>query len=302
MIDIIIVNWNSGEYLRKCILSIVNSDNINYVGTLFIIDNNSVDSSVKDLPANDKIVVIRNKVNAGFSKACNQGFKLCTSTFVLLLNPDTQLFNNTLNDCISFMDDTKRLDILGCQLLHEDGQISHSCSRFPSPYGIFKDATGLSKIAPSIFTPGIIMTEWDHKESRYVDQVMGAFMFMYTSIFKKIGYFDEQFFVYFEEVDFSKRLNMQGGKSFFNATIKAIHAGEGTTSNVKDYRLFLSLRSRLLYAKKHFKFLGYCTAWFCTFFIEPFTRSFFLIISGKPRQVVHIFKGYRLFFRSKSRN
>ena len=299
MIDIVIVNWNSGNYLQKCIHSIITINNESLIGAIYIIDNNSSDSSLNGLPVIDKIKIVRNSENIGFSRACNQGFKLCTSDYVLLLNPDTQLLNGTLKECISFMEQEKKVDILGCQLLHENGEISHSCSRFPTPYGIFKDATGLSKIFPSLFKPGIIMSEWDHKENRYVDQVMGAFMFMHTSLFTRIGYFDERFFVYYEEIDFSKRLNTQGGKSFFNAAIKAMHAGKGTTANIIGYRLFLNLRSRLQYAKKYFGFWGYCSVWFCTFLIEPFTRSFFLMISGNTKQVAHIYEGYKLLCRIK---
>jgi len=299
MIDIVIVNWNSRNYLKKCINSLFTTNNTFSINKVFIIDNNSTDSSLDSIIENDKIVIIRNKENIGFSKACNQGFKLCTSFFVLLLNPDTILFNNTLSDCILFMNERKEVDILGCQLLDDNGEISHSCSRFPSPFGIFKDLTGLSKIAPSVFKPGIIMVDWDHKESRFVDQVMGAFMFMRKSIFEKVGYFDEQFFVYYEEVDFSKRLSELGGKSFFNADIKAIHSGEGTTSSVKAFRLFLNLRSRLKYARKHFNFLGYHCVWLCTFFVEPFTRTIFLLFSGKIIEIPDSYKGYKLLLEDK---
>lgn len=302
MIDIIIVNWNSGAYLKKCIDSILDTDNANHTGSVFIIDNNSSDSSLDKLPANNKITITRNKENIGFSRACNQGFKLCTSFYVLLLNPDTQLFDYTISDCIKFMDEKNDIDILGCQLLNDHGEISHSCSRFPSPLGIFRDSTGLSRIAPTVFKPGIIMFEWDHKESRFVDQVMGAFMFMRKSIFEKVGYFDERFFVYYEEVDFSKRLSEIGGKSFFDAEIKAIHSGEGTTSSVKAFRLFLNLRSRLQYAKKHFKFGGYLLVWVCTYCVEPFTRTLFLLSNGKSGEIKQMFEGYKLLITSSKSN
>lgn len=302
MIDVVIVNWNSGDYLQKCIQSIFSTDNKDFVEKVFIIDNNSEDLSVRQIKLNDRIKIIRNKENNGFAKACNQGFKLSTANYVLLLNPDTQLLNNTLQDCFAFMNNTNSVDILGCQLLNDNGEIAPSCSKFPTPSGIFRDATGLSKLAPSIFKPGIIMTDWDHKESKFVDQVMGAFMFMRKSIFEKIGYFDERFFVYYEEVDFSKRLSKIGGKSFFDAEIKAIHSGEGTTSSVKAFRLFLNLQSRLQYAKKHFKFGGYLLVWFCTYCIEPFTRAFFLLSKGKSREIKQIFKGYKLLITSSQKN
>ena len=299
MIDVVIVNWNSGDYLQKCIQSIFLTDNKKFVEKVFIIDNNSIDLSTKQIELDDKIIIIRNEENRGFARACNQGFKLSTAPYILLLNPDTQLFNNTLEDSVSFMEKNNDVDILGCQLLNENGEIAPSCSHFPTPSGIFRDATGLSRMAPAIFKPGIIMTNWDHKKSRFVDQVMGAFMFMRKSIFEKIGYFDERFFVYYEEVDFSKRLAEIGGKSFFNSGIKAIHSGEGTTSSVKAFRLFLNLHSRLKYAKKHFNSLGYYLVWFCTFLIEPFSRSVFLLFSGKKSEIADLLKGYKLLLKNE---
>jgi hypothetical protein len=298
MIDVIIVNWNSGEYIKKCIDSIFSTNNKNLINTIFIIDNGSTDASLNKVELNKKIKIIRNKTNMGFSRACNQGFKLSTSSYVLLLNPDTQLLNNTIADCITFMNQNTETDILGCQLLNDKREITPSCSRFPTAIGVLSDSLGLSKIVPSLFKPAIILTNWDHKESRYVDQLMGAFMFMRRSIFEKIGYFDERFFVYYEEIDFSKRVAEKGGKSFFNANIKAIHSGQGTTNSVKGLRLFLNLRSRLQYAKKHFNYGGYACVWLCTFFIEPFTRSLFLLLSGKIDEISDLFKGYKLLIKN----
>ncbi len=294
MVDIIIVNWNSGNYLEKCIKSILESDNEMFLHKVFIIDNNSTDSSLKNIQSHEKIQIIYNNQNVGFAKACNQGFKCASADYVLLLNPDVTLFKNTISECVSFMDRRSEIDILGCQLLDEENGIAFSCSRFPSISGIFRDISGLSKIAPRVFKPGIIMSEWNHKESRFVDQVIGAFMFIRRSVFERIGFFDEQFFVYFEEVDFSKRLSEIGGKSFFNAEINAIHSGGGTTNSVKAFRLFLNLKSRLQYAKKHFNFWGYSTVWFCTYFIEPVTRSVFLITSRKTNELPDLWKGYKL--------
>ena len=295
MTDVVIVNWNSGDYLKKCINSIfTNRKNEKLIGTVFIIDNNSSDPSLQSIPAYDNLVIIKNSENYGFSRACNQGFKLCTSAYVLLLNPDAQLLENTLQDSMNLMQNRNDVDILGCQLIDEQGKVTVSCARFPTPIGIFYDSTGLSKIAPAIFKPGILMTDFNHRESRFVDQVMGAYMFMRKTIFEKCGYFDTQFFVYFEELDYSKRLSAIGGRSYFDADIKAMHSGGGTTNSVKAFRLFLNLRSRLLYAKKHFSSTGYYCVWFCTFFIEPVTRTLFLLLKGNTREVKEIYKSYKL--------
>ncbi len=302
MIDIVVVNWNSGDYLKKCINSIFINNNENVIGTVFIIDNNSSDSSIERIHIYDKIVLISNDENKGFSKACNQGFKLCRSSYVLLLNPDAQLLENTLQECINLMRKRNDIDILGCQLINDEDKVTISCCRFPTLKGFFFDSIGLSKIAPSIFKPAILMTDFNHKENKFVDQVMGAFMFMRRSIFERSGYFDEQFFVYFEELDFSKRVSETGGKSYYDSNIKAIHSGGGTTNSVKAFRLYLNLRSRLQYVRKHFNASGYYFVWFCTFFIEPVTRTIFLLLKGETKEIKEIYKSYRLLLMHSKEN
>lgn len=298
MIDIVIVNWNGGDYLYKCLQSVFSKPNKKIIGQVFIVDNNSSDNSLEKIDKADKLVIIKNKENRGFAKACNQGFKLCKSPYILLLNPDTQLFNSTLSDCISFMRTHSDIDILGCKLLDDTMSVSLSCSRFPTPLRFFFDAIGLSKIAPRVFKPALLMADWDHKTSRYVDQVMGAFMFMRNSIFERLGYFDERFFVYCEELDFSKRLAERGGKSYFNSDISALHSGQGTTASVKAFRLFLNLRSKLQYSKKHFKYAGYAFVWICICIIEPFTRTIFLSLKLNFKEIKETIKGYKLLFRN----
>ncbi len=297
MLDIVIVNWNSGDFLRNCIVSVFAENGADRINKLYIIDNNTTDGSLDNIPINEKIVIIRNQVNKGFSKACNQGFSLCTAPYILLLNPDTKLFANTLQDCLDFMNTNETVDVLGCQLLDDEGDICKSCARFPTPLKIFFDASGLSKIAPHIFNPATLMTDWNHTESRYVDQVIGAFMFMRSSVFKTNGYFDERFFVYYEELDFSKRLREAGGKSYFNAGIRAIHSENGTTRSIKGFRLFLYLRSRLQYAKKHFSYPGYALVWLSTFIIEPFSRTILLLVKGRFKEIRDVYKGYTLLLK-----
>lgn len=301
MVDIVIINWNSGDLLQKCIHTLLTPSNQAQLGTIFIIDNNSADNSIGLLPKSNKIRIIYNQDNVGFSKACNQGFKLSEAPFVLLLNPDTQLFDTTLADCVQFMQSRPDVDIAGCQLLNEDGSIAKSCARFPTVLHMCFESTGLSKIAPKIFTPATLMTDWDHKESRFVDQVMGAFMFMRKEVFEKAGYFDERFFVYYEELDFSKRLAGLGGKSYYTTDIKAIHSGGGTTHNVKAFRLFLNLRSRLQYAKKHFSRTGYILVGFCTYCIEPFSRGLFLLLKGQFKDIGQLIKGYQKLVAAASK-
>ena len=297
MIDIVIVNWNSNDFLQKCVLSIFNSNQFELVSTVIIIDNNSTDESLHLLPLNAKIHVVKNTENLGFAKACNQGFKLCKSNYILLLNPDAVLLDNTISASFDYMEKHHDVDVLGCQLLNESNQITPTCARFPKPINFVYHSLGLSKIWPKIFHPPTLMTDWNHQESRFVDQVMGAYMFMRKKVFEKAGYFDERFFVYYEELDFSLSLNKAGGKSFYHSGIQAIHTGMGTTETVKAFRLFLSLSSRLKYAKKHFSTFGFFTVAFFTYTIEFLMRFFQLALKGNLKETKNLAKGYWMLVR-----
>lgn len=299
MVDIVIVNWNSEHYLSRCIHSILSSTSMSLISQIIIIDNASTDNSLSILPNHAKIKIIQNHVNQGFAAACNQGFRLSNAQYVLLLNPDVVVKGLTLQQCFDFMESRNDIDILGCQLLNEAGKITASCARFPTPLKIFFDASGLSKIAPRIFKPATLMTDWNHKTSRKVPQVMGAFMWMRRNVFEKIGYFDERFFVYFEELDFSKRLSDAGGISFFNAVIQAIHSGGGTTDAVKSFRLFLFLDSRLKYAKKYFSAIGFYFVRFSTFMIEPVTRIIFSLLRGDIKSIKELAGAYRMLIEKR---
>ena len=301
MLDIVIVNWNSGKYLLGTVKSIVLRENEANIQNIFIIDNHSSDNSLSLLPMHPKITIICNKTNLGFAKACNQGFQLCNTKYVLLLNPDVRLLDNSLKECAQFMEEHPNVDILGCQLLDDEGKITSSCARFPTPLHIFYDASGLSKILPKLFKPATLMTDWDHQTSRFVPQVMGAFMWMPQSIFKKIGFFDERYFVYFEELDFSKRLAENKGLSYFNAEIKCIHSGGGTTNQVKSFRLFLFWQSRLQYAKKHFSIFGYLIVILCTYMIEPLSRCIFFLIKGNLKGIKEVGRGYQYLTKKKKK-
>jgi GT2 family glycosyltransferase len=300
MIDIIIVNWNSGDYLRKCVTSILaGAQQQDLVSQIIVIDNASEDDSILRMPHSAKIMLIQNQHNAGFAKACNQGFHQSNAPYVLLLNPDAELMANTLHDSLAFMSQHHYIDILGCQLLDEMGKVTTSCARFPTPYRFFMDALGLSYLFPRVFKPALLMKDWDHMESRVVDQVMGAFMFMRRRVFEKIGYFDERYFVYYEELDFSKRLKEAQGVSYFHASIQARHQGMGTTESVKAFRLFLNLSSRLKYAQKHFSYFGYLLVVFSVFPLELISRFFLLLFKGRLAEVNDLLKGYRLLLFGK---
>lgn len=299
-LDIVIVNWNAGAQLRDCLKSIESARcNIFTLSRVVVVDNASNDDSLDNLDSlRLPLVIIRNSVNRGFGAACNQGATVCDARYLLFLNPDTKVFKNSLVVPLEFMEDAEKLDvgICGVQLINEKGRVTRTCARFPSLRRFVVQAIGLNKF-PGLKALGVRMDEWDHLHNKSVDQVVGAFFFTRRSVFEALKGFDKRFFVYYEEVDFSLRARKAGWITEYLIDAQAFHRGGGTSRQMKETRLFYSLRSRLLYGFKHFP---RWQAWLLTgvtMIIEPLSRSVFSMLRGGVRDVRNTWMGYSLLYR-----
>lgn len=298
MIDIVIVNWNSGRLLKNCVISIIkNCDN--EVKNLIIIDNASHDQSMVGLPKSHKFLTItyQNKKNLGFAEACNQGASMGTSEYILFLNPDTELQEKSLKKPLKlFKDDEEQvIGVIGIQLVDGKSNIMRSCSRFPKPLSFLAIATGINKL-PGLNNLGLSIQEWPHTTSKIVPQVIGAFFMTKRDIFNQLLGFDDNFFVYYEDLDFSLRLHNIGYRSYYTTEAQAFHAGGGTTSQVKAHRLFYSLQSRILYSFKHFTTFQAVIVFGVTIIIEPIARSVFSIIKLDMTELKNTAYGYFMLF------
>ena len=148
---------------------------------------------------------------------------------------------------------------------------------------------------PTIF-PKQLMTEWRHDNSCVVDQVMGAFFLIRSSLFKDLEGFDERFFVYFEEVDLSLRAKQKGWNSYYLSTSQIYHEGGGTTKSIRGLSLFYYLRSRILYTYKHFSFATATLLSICTLIIEPFPRIFYALMIGSIGEFLGVFNAYKYLY------
>ena len=299
MIDIVLVNWNSGSQLREALLSIV-ANHEGVVSQIVVVDNNSTDGSASNIDLGNcqvALSLIFNKLNIGFGAACNQGAKLCVSEFILFLNPDTQLFRGSLSIPFEFMQtrDASDVGIVGIKMLDSYGRVSRTCARFPTVLLFSAQALGLNKLF-LLRSWGLQMKEWDHDYDRDVDQVIGAFFLVRSVLFEELKGFDERFFVYFEEVDVCYRARKSGWRSIYLSSASAFHAGGGTSGQVKSKRLFYSLRSRLLYGFKHFSYFSACILFGVTLFIEPFSRLFFTLKNRGFVDLGDILRGYGMLF------
>lgn len=295
---IIIVNWNSGQQLTDAVKSILSQREL-AIDQIIIVDNASNDNSLRTAlqlaPSHSGIQFIENSRNVGFAAACNQGALLAQTDFLLFLNPDTMLFEDSIETSVNFLslDCNSDIGILGIQLKDESGNISRSCARFPSASGFLLHSLALDRLFP---TQGHRMMEWDHKQNRRVDQVIGAFFMVRRALFEQLMGFDERFFVYFEEVDFSYRANQAGWRSMYLADCSAFHAGGGTSQQVKAKRLFYSLRSRLLYALKHFSIVQILIVFLASLGIEPLSRLFLALAHGSHSELGQILDAYRMLW------
>jgi GT2 family glycosyltransferase len=298
MIDIVLVNWNAGALLCEAISSIFESGGEEFQ-SIIVVDNGSTDDSIRVLKeahgSSPRLKIIENVDNKGFGAACNQGAALGSSTYVLFLNPDTRLLPRALVVPLRFMEDPKSADvgICGIQLVDETGTIAPTCARFPSVRAFVYQALGLTRLS-WFRSRNYRMDEWDHRSDREVDQLIGAFFFVRRSLFEDLGGFDERFFVYFEEVDFSFRTRQAGWKSVYLTGAQAFHEGGGTSGQVKATRLFYSLRSRLLYGFKNFSLLSAWMLTLVTLCIEPLSRVVFSLVRGGPTDARNTLKAFRM--------
>ncbi len=252
-LSIIIVNYNVKEFLQNLIHSIFKSAlNISY--EIIIIDNASDDGSVEFIKDKfPEVKLISNEKNIGFSKANNLGLKIAHGKYLLLLNPDALLREDTLQKMMEFFRNTPDAGLAGCKILNPDGSLQLACRRsFPGPWTSFCKVTGLSSMFPrSRIFASYNLTYLDENQSYEVDAISGSFMMMKREVYEKVGGFDEEFFMYGEDLDLCYRIQKAGYKVYYVHDTQIIHyKGESTKrSSFDETKVFYNAMN--LFVKKH---------------------------------------------------
>ena len=205
-IDIVIVNWNSGSYLRDCLVALDQCADAGRLN-LVVVDNASTDHSATGLAVDRaQLHFIKNADNRGFAKASNQGAREGSAPYLLFLNPDVRVEADTVKTAVASLDDPGHSDvgILGVQLIDNEGRIQRCCARAPTIATLLLHRLFLDRLCPGLVPPHFL-TGWDHCATAKVDQVMGAFLLIRRAIFEQLGGFDERFFLYYEDVDLCRR-------------------------------------------------------------------------------------------------
>ena len=253
-ISIIIINYNVKYFLEACLLSVKASIK-NIDAEVIIVDNNSSDGScdylMKLFP---EFKFIQNIENKGFAKANNQAISIATGKYILLLNPDTIIGENTIYDCINFMYQHNEAGALGVHMIDGNGTFLKESKRaLPTPAVSFYKIFGLAALFPNSkrfnhYHLGHLSKEHTHE----IEVLSGAFMLLRSETIKKCGVLDEDYFMYGEDIDLSYKIIKSGYKNYYFPKARIIHfKGESTKKGSLNY-VVIFYRAMEIFARKHF--------------------------------------------------
>ncbi len=255
-LSVIIVNYNVKYFLEVCLLSVLKAQKGLEV-EIIVIDNHSTDGSVEMLKEkfSSNITLIANEDNQGFSKANNQGIRIAKGKYILLLNPDTIVAEDTFHRCFSFMESHQDAGGLGVKMLDGKGLFLPESKRaLPTPWVSFYKIFGFSALFPkSKRFAKYHLTYLDKNENHDIEILSGAFMWMRKSVLEEVGYLDEDFFMYGEDIDLSYRIILGGHKNYYLSDTQIIHyKGESTKKGSLNY-VKVFYQAMIIFAKKHFQ-------------------------------------------------
>ena len=254
-LSVIIVNYNVREFLRQSLLSLRPALQ-NLAAEVFVVDNASSDGSVEMVRQKfPEVTLIANHDNVGFARANNQALRQATGRVVVLLNPDTIVQEDTFTAIQTFFAQHPTTGMVGCKVLNPDGTLQLACRRsFPTPWIAFTRLSGLSRLFPkSRWFGKYNLTYLPENETTEVEAISGSFMAVRREALTKVGFLDEDFFLYGEDLDWCFRLRAAGWKIHYFPGTQIIHfKGESAKqSDLDNLRLFY--QAMILFVRKHFR-------------------------------------------------
>lgn len=260
-VAIIIVSYNSRELLEQCLRSLTDAPCV-HEPEIVVVDNASIDGSAAMVRETfPRVTLLANETNTGFAAANNQAYARTTGDYVFLINPDAAAQADSIDRMVAFMESHPECGICGGRILNPDGGMEPSARRFPTAWRNFLILSGLSdRFASSPFFGGVDYKHVDHDRPIEVDWVPGTFTVLRRQLLEDIGFFDERFYLYYEETDLCLRAKRMGHRVFFIPDAAVNHVG-GASSKTRDDLEFeaagaqlvkFRMRSELLYFRKNF--------------------------------------------------
>lgn len=253
-VSIVIINWKTPDLLAGCLRSIIeHTKNISY--ETFVVDNNSADGSVEMIRWHfPETKLTANDTNVGFAAACNQVIPSARGEYILLLNPDTLLVDNSISTLALYMDNNPQCGAAGPKVLNPDGTLQLACRRaFPTPKASFYRLTYLSKLFPR--HPEFArynLTYADPDQEMPVDALSGSCMMVRNSAVKRIGLLDEDIFMFGEDIDWCWRLKQDGWTVNYVPAARIYHY-HGASSRFRRVGATINLHKGMeVFYRKHF--------------------------------------------------
>jgi GT2 family glycosyltransferase len=270
-LSVVIVNRNTRELLKACLESIIRFAG-ELVMEIIVVDNGSTDGSAEMVGTGfPDVRLIRNDANTGFAHPNNQGLAVSRGRYAMLLNSDTEVRSGALARLVSFMDEHPEAWACGPALFYPDGRVQPSCRSFPSLWVHFCDMFFLDRLFPRTRTFGNLETRFDHRRTAVVDQPMGAALLVRREVLEIVGFLDERFTIYYNDVDWCYRIRRSGRQLWFVHDAHVVHH-LGATTGVENRSLKLGVemtRNVFDYYEKHFGRRG--LFWFRVWLIAGFT-------------------------------
>lgn len=259
----IIVSYNVKYYLQQCLETLYRSaEGIEM--EVFVVDNASTDGTPEYLKKTfpeekfPRLRLIENTENLGFGKANNLGLRESLGEYILFINPDTMVGENCLTDCLSFLEHHSNAGGLGVRMLKPNGAFAPESRRgMPAPFTSLCKILGLSKMFPQSHLFGRYYMQYqDEWKENAIDVVSGAFMMVPHAVLNKVGGFDEDFFMYGEDIDLSYRIQKAGYQNYYLPTPILHYKGESTEKSSYRY-VYVFYEAMLIFFDKHYKNYGF---------------------------------------------
>ncbi len=251
-LSIIIVNYQTYEVTKNAINSVFNYT-YPFSYEIIVVDNASSDDSLSKLQVDfdKKVKFVASDINNGFAYGNNLGIEEAKGKYILLLNSDTIVYENTLTDIFNFMENNEDVGACGCQVLLEDGSLDKACKRsFPNPqnsfYRLFHIPTKSSKADYNL-------TNLDDGGVYEIDCLTGAFMFLRKKVLDEVGFLDETFFMYGEDIDLCYRIKEANWNIFYYGKSKLTHYKGSSSKKQKSKLIYEFYRAMYIYYNKHNK-------------------------------------------------
>lgn len=247
-LSIVIVNWNTCDLLLDCLSSICDPP-LNLDFKAIVVDNASNDGS-REMVKNrfPEVKLISNTNNPGFAYANNQALKQCSSELVLLLNADTVVKPGAIETLVEFVESHPDAGIVGARLLNPDGSLQ--LSAYPEPT-LSREFWRLFHLDKLWYYGTYPMKNWNHNEPRKVDILKGACLLIRRKALDDVGLFDEDYFIYSEEVDLCTRMHDSGWSLYWLPSAEIIHFGGQSTQQVAEQMFLLLYQGKIQYFRKH---------------------------------------------------